>query len=421
MKSAICALLCAWACALGSACKYMELRAPGNPGGSAAGTASGKKSDSVQSELPLYLAYPESLGLVDVKAFLESPDAVSKTMIQGADWQARPLSPNERRFLSALKDFLDGHVQEAGSEIGTLASKSPEHLRPFLHIDRGLLLVLEGFPDDAEKEWKRVLRGTDDGACTEGAWRNLYSLYLGRQDFKDAHGLVDEALKASPKNKWANFAKGYLLRMLSPGDDWESFLKEKSSWKDSLFEIQIAYGKFLKDQGQLSEAAKYYSRGLEGAPANGPAWLELAEIYYHLGYLVFAETCLRKSFHYGIADPYIFELYSRVLQDVSTDAAWSQERWRGAERLLEEGFPHDLQSRSMAQLLYNVYCHNGRVEAAANLRDEFWFHFEGPRRIKHPVLVCVAARPKAWLRIPLSEVSYPLIRDLEATDFLDPF
>lgn len=412
MKAVICALLCAWAYAAGSSCKYLELHSPGKPG------------DSTVNELPIYLAYPDSLGPLDVRAFLESPAPKAKAMVKGGDWQARPLSPFEKRFLQALRDFMDGRMREAGTEIGTLSSKAPAKLKPFLSIDRGLLLLLAGFPDDAEKEWRRALRGgggEEEVDCAEGAWRNLYSLYLGKKDFKDAHGLVDEALKEAPKNKWANFAKGYLLRMLAPGEDWEEFLKEKSSWKDSLFEIQIAYGKFLNDQGQLDEAAKYYSRGLEGAPKNGPAWLELADIYYHLGYLVFAETCVHQAFEFGINDPYVFELYSRILQEVSQNSSGSTERWHAAERLLEEGFPHDLQSRSMAQLLYHVYCHNGKVEAAANLRESFWFHFQGPSRIKHLALQAAPAIPAARLKIPLDEVSYPLIKALVATDFYEPF
>jgi tetratricopeptide (TPR) repeat protein len=410
MKAVIGAILCAWALASGMGCKYLELHPSIQP------------NDSVQSDLPIYLAFPDSLGPLDVRLYLETPNARALEMLKEADWQARSFGPSEKRFLIALKAFMDGRIREAGTEIGILATEAPSKLRPFLRIDRGLLLLLSGFKEDAEKEWRRVLRGGEvDGLCAEGAWRNLYSLYLSKRDFKNAHGLVEGALKASPKNKWVLFAKGYLLRMLAPGEEWETFLREKSSWQDSLFEIQIAYGKFLKDQGQLSEAAKYYSRGLEGAPANGPAWLELAEIYYRQGYLVFAQTCIRQAFRFGIADPYIFELYSRVLQEVSSTGAHSSEIWNIAEKLLEEGFPRDLQSRSMAQLLYHVYCHNGRLEAANNIRTDFWFHFQGPSRIKQVSLNGPRTRSKSWLRIPLSEISYPLIRILDGSDFYEPF
>lgn len=407
-------------------CKYLELRIPG------------RVSDSLLNDVPIYLAYPDSLGFLAVRPFLEAPDSTARALLKPSDWQKQPLQKHEKLFLQALRNFMGGNVREAGAAIGSLTlptTTTGVDLRPYLKINRGLLLLLNGFPADAEKTWlqayKRGQKVGDESegfgntqqskSCAEGAWRNLYSFYLGRKDFKKAHGLVEEALLTSPKNKWANFAKGYLLHMLAPRDDLKLFLQQKSSWKDSLFEIQIAYGKFLKEQGQLSEAAKYYSRGLEGAPKNGPAWLELADIYYRQGLLVFSETCIHEAFKFGINDPYIFELYSLVLQAVSEKAEGSTQRWNGAEKLLEQGFPHDLHSRSMAQLLYHVYCHNQKVDAANNLRDEFWFHFVGPRQERRREISSTPLPPKIGLKIRLSEISFPLIRALENTDFFDPF
>lgn len=410
MKRVICALFCAWAYAAGSNCKYVEFQLPG------------RQSDSLQTDLPFYLAFPESLASISVHDFLEETPTKAKFFLQASDWNSKPISSADRHFLGALRLFMEGKIREAGSELAVIASNPPAKLRWPLQIDRGLLLILFGLPKDAEKAWRAVLMaGGENGSCAEGAWRNLYSYYLASHDIKNAHGLVEQALKVAPKNKWANFAKGFLLRMLDPGDNWETFLREKSSWQDSLFEIQIAYGKFLKDKGQLAEAAKYYSRGLEGSPKNGPGWLELADIYFRLDYFVFSETCLRQAFYFGISDPYIFELYSRILQAGNPNASGSNERWEAAERVLETGFPHDLHSRSMAQLLYHVYCHNLKAEAAANLRKEFWFHFEGPRQIHQAPLAGPTFSASAKLRMPLSEITFPLIRILKTTDFYEPF
>ncbi|MDB5050282.1 MAG: Tetratricopeptide repeat [Fibrobacteres bacterium] len=422
MKLAVYALLGAWAYAAGSGCKYLELHAPGE-------TKAGETR-----EVPLYLAYPDTLGPVAVRPFLEASSAQAAVMIKTSDWQLHNLTAQERRLLQTLRNLLDGHVQEAGEEIASLSHQAPPKLRSTLRVDRALLIFLAGFPADAEKEWRGVLKAGSD--CEEVAWRNLYALYLGRKDFTKANGLVDEILKGDPKNKWANAAKGYLLRMLMSDEDWEGFLRDKSSWKDSLFEIQIAYGKFLKEQGQWEEARKYYSRGLEGAPRNGQGWLELADIQYHLGYFVFAETCLRNAFDAGVNDPYVFELYGLVLTGLSTyaasgwemrelgfgwDAAWAARCWRMAERILEDGFPHDLNSRSMAQLLYHLYCHNGKVEAAENLRSGFWFHFTGPALPKNVRLGDAEPEPRLRLSIPVSFVAYPLIAAASATDFFEPF
>ncbi len=400
----------AWVHLYSGVCTYLEFQLPR------------RQADTIGRELPYYLAFPDSVALVSVHAFLQATDSQAKAMLQKVDWQAKSLNNKERRFLNAMRYFVDGKIQEAGTEMAAISTQVPTKLRSPLLIDRGLLLLLGGFPLDAENTWRRMLKADAEGQpCAEGAWRNLYSFYLDSHDFKNANGLVEQALNVAPKNKWANFAKGFLLRMLDPGDGWENFLREKSSWQDSLFEIQIAYGKFLKERGQLSEAAKYYSRGLEGSPKNGPGWLDLAEIYYRLDYLVFSETCLRQSFRFGIADPYIYELYSRLLQSGNPDAEGGAERWQAAERVLEAGFPHDFQSRSMAQLLYHVYSHNRKVDAAANLRDQFWFHFQGPRRVHQMALVGMRTRGKLQLHIALDEVSFPLIRSLSTTDFYEAF
>jgi len=422
MKAGIFALLWVWGFASGQGCGYLELRSRALP------------AEGIGREMPIYLAYPDTLGAVAVRAWLQTPADKALVLLKPADWQAKPLTPQERRLLRALRDLLEGRVREAGEEMAALSRQVPPGLRSVLRVNRALILSLAGFPEDAEKEWRGVLESGSE--CEEVAWRNLYSLYIGQGRLDRADELAGEILKSDPKNKWAAAAKGYLIRMMMPGDEWERFLKEKSSWKDSLFEIQIAYGKFLKDRGQWEEARKYYGRGLEGSPRNGPAWLELAEVHYRLGYLVFAETCLRKAFDAGIADPYVFELYGLVLMDLSGyaasdramrdlgfgwDSAWAARCWRSAERILENGFPYDLHSRSMAQLLYRLYCHNGKTEAARNLRSGFWFHFTGPRMPKKEVLAPFAEEPGPRLGITMGYVAFPLLRAAAASDFFETF
>lgn len=278
----------------------------------------------------------------------------------------------------------------------------------------------------------------------EGAWRNLYSYYLVRRDFAKAHVLVEDALKNRPGSRWAQIARGFLLRMLGSEEEWEGFLRHKSSWQDSLHGIQIAYGKFLADREQWDEAIKYYNRGLEGAPANGPAWLELASAYYEAGHLIFAEQCIHNAFTHGIADPFVFELYGRVLIALTEvtdtggvmsnieymgmryrfpyDTAWAGRVWRRAERIVEEGMPKDLHSRPMAQLLYRIYCRNGKVEAARNLRGDLWFHFAGPARpVRRPCLAAPAMPAGPRLRTGLSYLSWPWVRAWQGADFVEFF
>jgi tetratricopeptide (TPR) repeat protein len=391
------------------------------------------KGDSLPS-IPLYLAFPDTLGSIPVRAFLEAPPKKADALLHRTLLNAKPLSKEDEAFLVGARDIVEGRVGDARNAFAIVAKHPPRRLVTCLKINTAFMLYLIGLPSDAERGWRESLEGGD--AAAEGAWRSLYSLYLGRKDFAKAHGLVEEALQESPKNKWAVAAKGYLMRMLKPEDDLGAFLKEKASWKDSLFGMQIAYGKFLKDREEWEEAAKYYNRGLEGDPKNGQAWLELADIYYHMGYLAFSETCILNAFKYGISDTYVYELYGRVLQDFSEyidgrvmirfdlriDPQWAERQRLMAEKIIEEGLPHDIHSRSMAQLLYRLYCLNGKVDAAETLREGFWFHFIGPvPPSKPPRLGPKLRKPSLHLPLQLSYVTYPLVSALQSTDFYEPF
>lgn len=415
---------------------YLELRLPAPPGGS-----------PVQPT-PFYLVFPDTLGSLAVREFLEAPRQNVEGLLRGG--LLRGLSKPERHLLAGLRSLSDGRPGEAHRDLAEAVKGLPAGLKDCLRIDAALLLYLAGMPEEAEKEWARIARtgarkptpaeAALESAPEEGAWRNLYSLYLSRRDFTRADQVVDAALEIRPGNRWASLAKGFLLRMLGTDEEWAGYLKDKSSWKDSLHGIQVAYGKYLADQGQWEEAVKYYNRGLDGAPGNGQAWLELADAYHRLGYFVFAEQCIQSAFQQGISDPYIFELYGKVLVDFGEladtsgvlrglgfrlDTAWAGRQWRRAEKLLEEGFPKALHSRSMAQLLYRLYCRNGKVEAARNLREDFWFHFIGPvAPARAPRLSRVFLRrtsPEPGLAPRLSYTTFPMARKLQRSDFYEFF
>lgn len=418
--------------ASGIGCLDLELRVPSK-------TAGGTLRD-----VPLYMAFPDTLGPLSVRAFLEAPPAKAAELIKQSDWQIKSLGVPERRILKALRDLVDGRVREAGEGFASTASKAPTALQPVIRNNRALILFLAGFPADAEKDWQGTAARA--GACDEVFRKNLFSIYLGRNDLAMAHNLVDEVLDKRPKNPWANTAKGRLLQMRASEEEWEGFLREKSEPQDSLFEIQIAYGQFLKERRRYEEAVRYYTRGLEGSPRNGPAWLDLADVYHKQGLSFLAQAALEKCFEAGIADPYVFELLGRVLVDLSSyaaprkskqdwmwgvldmrdlqwglDPSWADRCWRMAERNVERGLPKDLQSRSMAQLLYRLYCHNGRVEAARNLREDFWFLFSGPVISKKAMRLGPSHPPGSGLDIRLGATSAPLVFAALQTDFFEAF
>ncbi len=417
---------------LAEGCRYLELQGGNGQHG------------ATSREIRLNLAFPDTLGQLAVGPFLMSPPEKAKAQLGAVDWAAKPMTKTERRFLKALRDWIDGHSQEAGEEIAALLPKAPAPLKSALKIDRAILLLTAGLREDAEKEWRQLIDRNEP--CREAAWKNLYADYLDGGAIDKAQALVTWILAREPKDKWANEANGYLRRQALSDEEWEEYLKGKSDRQDSLFEIQIAYGKYLKDHRRYEEAKRYYTRGLEGAPRNGPAWMELADVYYRLDLPFLAQASLEKAFETGISDPYVYELLGRVLVALSgyaadkkreyaslfgeldmrdlqwgLDPAWAEGCWRLAERNLESGFPHDLQSRSMAQLLYHLYCHNGRTEAANNLRSGFWFHFTGPAM---PVQLPLDPALTGWdsrLDIRLDSVSLPLVFAASRSDFFEPF
>lgn len=419
----------------------------------------GEARGGERRDIPLYMAIPDTLGGMAVRPFLIAPDSQAKAMLARTGWASpgvRAISPHELRLLKALRDWLDGNMREAGEAIAELLAGAPPRLRPVLETDKALLFHAAGFHSDAEKLW-RAQSGAG-AACRDPARKNLFSMYLNRNRLDEARGLTARVLASEPRDKWANEASAYLARMALTEEDFEAWLKTKADGRDSLFDLQIAYAGLLKAQGRFEEARRYYARGLEGAPRNGAAWLDLAEVYERLGLPLLAETSLQKCFAAGIGDPRVFEVLGRVLVAISRYAAegvsahehyywgrldmrdlkwnlgpeFAERCWRLAEANLERGLPHDLMSRPMAHLLYHVYAHNGKVQAAHALRAGFWFLFAPPAVPRDPRLVWNApGNPLPWnipgvpgsarLAVNLGPVSFLLARSANRGDFFDAF
>lgn len=330
----------------------------------------------------LALVFPDSLAGTDVHALLVSASGTQSVLLPGGK-----LRPWEADFVEGLRAFARGEPPaKADSAWARLRGRRlPLVLQSYVNVDVGFLLCLRGETAAAESLWLREWRHR--ARANEGAWRNLLGLYLARRRYESANVLLDEVLREQPHNRVAAMSKASLVRMLRPDSEWEEFLQSKSSPRDSLPDLQIAYGELLESREQYQDAVHFLDLGLGKMPAYGRGWLLLAKAQYHLGYHYFALDCLANAGRAGYGEADLYELYARVLRAccMGEDDPRATRALESAQHLLEQGLPKDLRRRSMTQLLYHVYCQNLKPDAARQLRETLWFHFEGPGQAVPPL------------------------------------
>ncbi len=365
----------------------------------------------------LVIVFPDSIAGADPRA-LAFGAAKSGTLFPGGE-----PSPAEREFVEGLRAFTAGNTVKA-DEIWTALRAGRLHplLRSCANVNAGVLLCLRGESAAAESlwtgEWSRR------APAAEGAWRNLLGVFLAWRRFREAAPLLHAVLREHPRNRVATAAQAALLRQLRPDSEWEEFLRTKSSPEDSLPELQLAYGELLVSRGRWAEAGKVLDLALAALPRQGRGWRLLAEAQFRLGYYVFALKCLENALRSGYRESDLYELYASVLRAccLGGDEEQSDQARRAAESLLEEGLPKDLHRRSMAQLLYHVYCQNGKPEAAWRLQESLWFHFEGPRQTAVPLGAWGwSASPSQGLRIRFGLYSFSWVTALRDGDFYRAF
>lgn len=321
--------------------------------------------------------FPDTSADTDTRAILESlaPGKGPPLLPRGR------LSPSEETFLAGLRAVMDGKVREAAERWDRLRPQSlPSALHGNLRVNAGVLLALRGETAAAEENWLREWR--EQGAAREAAWRNLLALRLAQNRVRDAESLLEDVLAKDPRHRLALLAKAAFIRQFRAPAEWESYLREQASAEDASPDMQLAYGELLTDRGRYEEAVRMLDRGLAERPGAGHGWFQLARAQYRLGYYYFAIDCLQNAGRAGYQSPDFYELYARVLHACCTDDedARAVRARAAAEELLEKGLEKDLHRRSMAQLLYHLYCLNGKPDAAKTLERDLWFHFEGPRR-----------------------------------------
>ena len=330
----------------------------------------------------LALVFPDSMGSTDTRALLQASSGTQSLLLPGGR-----LRPYEADFVEGLRAFTRGeNAGKADSAWARLRTRRLNStLKSCLNVDMGFLLCLRGETVAAESLWTREWRRR--APAREGAWRNLLGLYLARDRHEAANLLLDEVLREQPHSRVAAMARASLLRHLRPDSEWEAFLRSKSSPSDSLPDLQIAYGELLESRRRHEEAVHFLDLGLAKLSGYGRGWFLLAEAQYHLGYHYFALDCLANAGRAGYHEADLFELYARILRACCMSDAdpRAEKALDDAQKFLEEGLPKDLHRRSMAQLLYHIYCQNRNPGAADQLEESLWFHFEGPGQAAPPL------------------------------------
>jgi hypothetical protein len=336
-----------------------------------------------QNGFPVFLPFPDSIAGSSLEVWLQ-PTPHTQASLLGTPAATSPFVMGSRRmtagesaYLRGLQAFHEGRYAKAAEGWGKNRRLSSDSLEPYAAMGRALLLLMAEEPNPAEKIFQSYV---NHHQVQEAAWRNLFSLYLASGRPQLADGLMDSILFDLPRHPFALVAKAMILRHLRPDSEWEEFIRKRTRLSDSLPDLQIAYGQFLLEHGRLEESVRYLSAGLAAAQHRVKGWLALAESQYQLGYHFFALDCLSNVFRLGGEDARSHELYARVLRACCMEAHGQQgEKARKmAEKTLEKGLPQDFSRRPMAQLLYHVYAQNQKPAAAKRLREDLWFHFQGP-------------------------------------------
>ncbi len=370
----------------------------------------------VLPQMPLYLAVPDSMGGLALPELLTRPDSAFNRILNRKAIQGKVPTAVEKKYIEALKALVDGRVGDARRYWQQArGGKWDQEQHAALATNAAIMLFAVGLHSQAEAEFREITR---QFPVYPAAWLNLYSMALAKGDVNTAWHWLEARLGVDPRDEWAIIGKAYLWSRAGRHELAEAHLREYSAWQDSLPQVQLVYARLLKESGRLTEAARYYGLGLESRSGEGESWLELADVYFQKGWLVFAHQCIVKAFREGISTFYAYELFGKVLADFNT-----RESWKGAERVLEDGLPKDPHSRALAQLLYHAYARNGEVEKARNLRAQVWFHFTAP----YPVARVPSLRFKqghrfsgdaTGLHYRLSYITAPLLIAFTRNDFL---
>jgi tetratricopeptide (TPR) repeat protein len=231
---------------------------------------------------------PENAGLIQrlgircESAPIAPPDAAS-----GESFRARAERFNYLMNTASI-DFVLSRDAEAASTITQAEQIFPDN--PNLHLVKAQMFAATNRPDDAEREYLRVLQIYPSDA----AWFALARLYSSEHRYPDAVHCVQKAASLSPAPFEHLRSEGLLyLAMKQPQDALAAFgqaeraspYRDESSDLGKQFNAQIAEGR-ARAYGQLNEVDRAVAEQKLAAnlsPENPARWAALADLYAEQG------------------------------------------------------------------------------------------------------------------------------------------
>jgi tetratricopeptide (TPR) repeat protein len=368
--------------------------------------------DSTSYDFTAYLTLPVTLGQRPVEVWLDSSQAGGKPL---GTLTSTPLMPDEQAFLSAFQalmkmDWLDAGLKHRQS----LQARPHSRFHGALLANFALLLLAVGESTEGEMRLQRAAQLGEEGIY---ARRSLVNLLLASGRRRDAEAWVDEALEKGWDRAFHLKAKSFLLRQQGSEAAYESFLSQQISEVPRNNGLRKSYGALLLKQGRYREAAQMFQKAVELNPQDGDSWVALGRAFKEQGLWIFAEESFRHGLRVGTRDVDVFSLYAQIIWQffAGRDRSNGEAALSEAQVLLEKGLALQLHQSSSARLLYDIYGWLGKQKAAVALRQNLWFHFEGPETGLRSPLDPMANRNRMEVRLKLglSSTTFPLFHFLQ--------
>jgi len=374
--------------------------------------------DSASVLFTAFLTAPDSIAGLPISLWLDSSFQSSQG---NAVWRKRRPSPDEALFLKAFKALLAMDWLDAGQKHQQgLAATRGKALSDAFKANSALLLLAVGEKAEGEARLSQV--AARRGSAGDPARRSLVNLWLALGKWDRADSLLDGMLEQEPSHAFAARAKTFLLRQEGTSADYEDFLKRQARARHASPGLRKAYGALLLEKGRYHEAAQMFQKALESDPNDGDAWVALGRAFMRQELWIFAEESFRHGLTVGTRDLDVFKLYAQVLlrccvheERPGRDGVLNQ-----AQKLLERGVAAQLNHRSSAILLFDLYELSGNAKAAEAIRRNLWFHFEDPWIAIPPLGFASwkSEQPERYLSTAWNDVTFPLFAQLQRKGYL---